>query len=69
MRHASHTFIDLKTLSRAAVIALGAAACAGLSACAYNEPAVSGSSMTSAPAWVHTPNEPDWQSLPYKGGP
>jgi hypothetical protein len=50
----------------AAAIALGTTACAGLSACAADAPpaATSGSS-TRTSAWVHTPNEPNWQSPSY----
>jgi hypothetical protein len=54
----------------AAVIALGAVACAGLSACATDNPsAVSGSAtQKNAPsAWVHTPNQPNYFGLEYRG--
>ena len=50
----------------AAAIALGTTACASLSACAADAPsATTSGSSTRTSAWVHTPNEPNWQSPSY----
>jgi hypothetical protein len=69
MRHLSILFVRLKALRVAAIIALGTAACAGLTACAANdEPAAMSGSSTprnARSAWMDTPNESNWQDPLY----
>jgi hypothetical protein len=70
MRHLPVEFHDRELFRRVVaamgMMAIGALACAALSACtAENEAAMSGSSTAPHGAWVDTPNEPNWMGTSY----